>query len=1015
MSAPIKYWPSLEQVEQCMRTEAETVSEALLLAVHEPVTLLRRSDQNTQDTPSNEQELLAELMRPVGDGSAVIVAITGASGVGKSHMVRWLQAQLQRHPRRGELVIVTIPKTASLRRVVELILEPLQGETYAYLRQDLARTADAMSPEMASALLGTALAEELDHYAKRIEEQLRAGQIERSQGPRVLLARHLRAILRDPAVQDAWFRQVLLRIVHASLSGTATPADRQFQVDDLVPPGTAAASIQTTEVNRALQYLANSSGNYRETAAEILQELLDPALRTIFRFTQALQQRTVQEVVEDIRKQLLADGKELVLLIEDLAALSGIQQPLMDIMIAEADVAGHRVRAPIRTAVAVTDGFLVARQTVLTRARGQWVVQSEGMSEEEVLRRLTDLTGRYLNAARFGVHQLELAFRDAGANSTNLYDWVPRYENVEGTDDTVVAFGQSNAGHSLFPFNAQAVRSLAAHQLRSGDAWIFNPRNFINEVLRRTLRLREDFQKGRFPPPDYVAPKVPTQVALELGYQGHSVMERARLESTLFHWAGNPARLDVSATVPVALFAAFGLPWPFARTNQIPSPAPPRPQQPSGPTPTAAPVPAVAPTPAISAYGQVIEEWSPDVRIAQTFAHRTRTLLTTALQQRLDMSELALQGLRIETRLFWLPPEGTVSNPGQGQLHVRVANPDSPIPASVRAGLQALDRWEVHGKRWDYTDAESDYARADVLLDDLENRLMPMLLDETESEVSILLSALHRQSLVAGLGGSAAPEEAPLRLVCLDAPADLAIRDDDVTPVVRKGLEERRKALAQRGTLQSRLRACSSCFQGTGNKPFAVDSDRIKKAWRRDLPERWTLGLKLREDITSDAADVLERLSPGSLDVVLRVFAPAVESVRPTVAAAFGAEHARVAWREAMKACVERSIQLSMWPTSVTEDEVRKAIEQLSTEGAETAIAKARRMSADDPTRTPIERLAGLAGLPFPQLAALYLHVAVLERFLRAQAQLIRDQISVDDATALSVRDSLLAELKWEE
>ncbi len=192
----------------------------------------------------------------------------------------------------------------------------------------------------------------------------------------------------------------------------------------------------------------------------------------------------------------------------------------------------------------------------------------------------------------------------------------------------------------------------------------------------------------------------------------------------------------------------------------------------------------------------------------------TVALLATALQQRLDMSEMALQGLRIETRMFWLPPEGTVSNPGQGQVSVRVAKPDSPIPASVRAGLQALDRWEINGKRWDYPDAELDYARTDVLLDDLEERLVPLLLAEAEGEVSILLAALHRQSLVAGLGGSSAPEEAPLRLVCADAPTDLAIRDDDITAVVRKGLEERRKALAHRGTLQSRLRACISCFQG---------------------------------------------------------------------------------------------------------------------------------------------------------------------------------------------------------
>ncbi|MNF18313.1 hypothetical protein D3C80_2223250 [compost metagenome] len=64
---------------------------------------------------------------------------------------------------------------------------------------------------------------------------------------------------------------------------------------------------------------------------------MDPSLRSVFRFTETLQQKTIQEVVDDIRRQLLKDGRELVLLIEDLAALAGIQQPLLDIIIAESD------------------------------------------------------------------------------------------------------------------------------------------------------------------------------------------------------------------------------------------------------------------------------------------------------------------------------------------------------------------------------------------------------------------------------------------------------------------------------------------------------------------------------------------------------------------------------------------------------------------------------------------------------------------------------------------------------
>src|SRR5690606_13042829 len=122
------------QVDECIRTEAEAVDDAVLLAVHEPGPLRTRSANGGLEEAATEQQLLQALLRPADDGSAVVVAITGDSGVGKSHMVRWLHAQLQRHPRRDELVIVLVPKTASLRQVVERILEPLEGDAYRHLQ-----------------------------------------------------------------------------------------------------------------------------------------------------------------------------------------------------------------------------------------------------------------------------------------------------------------------------------------------------------------------------------------------------------------------------------------------------------------------------------------------------------------------------------------------------------------------------------------------------------------------------------------------------------------------------------------------------------------------------------------------------------------------------------------------------------------------------------------------------------------------------------------------------------------
>ena len=103
----MQYWPSPENIRDCIRTEAEELSEHVLLAVHEPMRFSKR-DMSGRVTISDEADLLDTFLnieRPI--------PIIGASGVGKSHIIRWLHAQLKADSRTESWHIVRVPKNAN--------------------------------------------------------------------------------------------------------------------------------------------------------------------------------------------------------------------------------------------------------------------------------------------------------------------------------------------------------------------------------------------------------------------------------------------------------------------------------------------------------------------------------------------------------------------------------------------------------------------------------------------------------------------------------------------------------------------------------------------------------------------------------------------------------------------------------------------------------------------------------------------------------------------------------------
>jgi len=990
------FWPSPQHIAECIRTEAEVVDDAVLLAVHEPGPLITRTANGAVERPATEADLLASLMRDASDGSAVLVAITGESGVGKSHLVRWLHAQLKRHPRRDQLVIVLVPKTASLRQVVERILQPLQGEAYSKLLVELSQTVDHLRPGHAAAMLCTALSLVLEQkFTEGMASLKSTDREDRELRERLALTRVLRDLIREPEVFDQWFRTPLERIVRQTIEGGSeqqTGEQRRFVPADLDPPESYTPDGSRRTVQAALQQLTRNDGASRPLAAEILQEALDPALRDVFQFSRALGQRTIEEIVDGIRQQLLKDGKELVLLIEDFAALAGIQQPLLNLMIAESDHGGVRVRAPIRTALAVTDGFLPSRQTILTRAKQEWLIPNTAATPQAIIDRMVSLAGRYLNAARWGAKALREQFEVNPAGE--IEGWVKPFPTELSDDDLyrLSAFGDSPQGYPLFPLSALAIESIARRELSPGGELRLNPRAFIDTVLRQTLSHRSLYESRAFPPANFkgAAPNATVQIALKA--RGMPQEQLERLAPVLDYWAGNPGNLSDAPRAAKGVFEAFDLPWPFDAPLDIAKDPAKGGGKGSGKAPVPQPVspPSPPPPPPPAPELEYLNAWSKG-SIDQRYARRVRNLLAEALKDRIDWTVHRLKPRSIEAAHLWLP-FASVGNPSNEPKFV-VAAEARPLDPVLLAGLAALERWSDNKKSWDYTNAEADYPIAQQLLDRIEAQAITWHTTSAEQQAGVALKLLHRQALLLRLSRAVEPRTPPLSDYYADLPQtpwEPDAADTQPAAVIARAIS---RAEAARATVSTIVSRSVGCFQGDGDTVQAIDLRRTKSAWRQPLPEAGTMLISMQLGDFKTAAD--EMFNASRVEGLLKRYSAATTHVLPTIRERLsdweGAGPATQLLEQLQQA---QRAGLFALITSGSFEQSKRAVETLSGEEARQLIRQAVAFKEPDSQSSIETRLLAWSALNMRQLVAVSDALALLDRVLRDLDRAADSQLS---------------------
>lgn len=568
MTELMPYWPIPEHIKECIRTEAEELAEHTLLAVHEPMRLQRRGLDGTRNC--TDSDLLTDFLkveRPI--------PIIGRSGVGKSHLLRWLHAQLKVHPETAGWHIIRIPKNASLRGVLDKLLEGLEGETFEQVRQQVKTVGEELKlPTVARLLLnfmGDQLRELYEQAQKDVERyrQLGTRPDEKEKNRLVTIQSHCGDNGLPSLINDTYFQQFLLQQNHCIyqfanrlISGASDKElgeydyqvhskdlDFKYNLNNLAIQG--RHYVQTAQLN--------TNEGKRQEAADMLNLVLGEATRTAFRQLFQFGGSNFQELFKQIRKDLYAKGKTLVVLVEDMAAISAIEDVLIDSLLEEGLYDGEETMCSLRSAIAVTDGYpgyRRRRDTMKTRATAEWWIEElqDDETEQAIEERVVDFCSRYINAARHGSAALEQSW-----GNREITQWPPIWENEEIDRQYLDAFGRARTNISLFPLSAISIRALMHAAYSDQGQLRFNPRQVINLILLKVLReWREDAERDQFPPHPLTEASIPVALRNDLARLGLKNQERCETLAALWGFGANNLK-ELQETLSSDIALSFGL------------------------------------------------------------------------------------------------------------------------------------------------------------------------------------------------------------------------------------------------------------------------------------------------------------------------------------------------------------------------------------------------------------------------------------------------------------------------
>ena len=933
-----EFWPSQKNIDDCIKTRMEGVSsDSLLFAVHQPISLEFELSISMKIQTKTEEDLLDDFLKEPGEGAGCM-AVEGTTGIGKTHIIRWLEAKLRQEKQsKDKFVLIRIEKGSSLNEVMRTILKPfLEDANFKSIWDDLENVITIPDAGSAAVILGAALENTLKDEVKRLNKlKADTGTLTPEQRSELSHAQRLHLILTGEHIKDHVRKNTLERIVQQQVSGKKEAQFdddhdyEQFEATDFDFSNIDFEKIGP-ETGNYISLLEKDDGKEKKTACNVINKVADAAIADAFNLRKNIGGKSWGDLFKDLRKNLKKVGKELVFLVEDYFCLTGIQETLNEILM-QVNIDENRkpTYCNIRSIIGNTPGYKPIPDSYIGRGGGKYRIIQTFDDSETIYQKTIDLVGSYVNAARWGVKNLENRSEDR----PNFYE---KSEISKKDQDALELFGKTSQSLHLYPFNENCIRRLVDVKLTQSGTLQFIPRHIIQWVIKPLLEQEDRFKNGGFPDQSL---DVGTSSIIEeyIDQQTLTKPDKRRWQVFLSLWGDNPKTGDeISELGKNEISKIFQLPPLGSATIIDPNGDEKRKKKEEEKGKEEGKGKEKGEGEGENIWSGAIEHWGKnETRLGQTPANILRQGIAKLLTDRIKWHTLRITKREIDSNLISIPnAAGGAPGQVQGQKPISIY-PDYKNSGGATATRQnellSVIRWyetdpNLKENNWNYQGGNLDQLRAFNLIDRLVPKFEEHLLKVATGELQALIPLAKN---MATLRGHYVEEDSQIHKIFATPPEDGAsppgfpqARD---VPTAYQQISELEKGVNNLSLAMSNLiyDRCA-CYQGdTGKTHYAVDFarllhrvDPVELGHIRDLEANHDLKIfarDLKDNALKSKANKFIQTAEKDLDVVHKTF-------KVLALSNDGDDY----FQKLMDATMSAT---TIWPTEFNRDDIREAYE----------------------------------------------------------------------------------------